>query len=388
MHVAHIGFHVDPQHRAPARLLEDWPTLVDVAEAVQRAGVRVSVLQACGQTETITRNGVNYHFFEVDPRGPAAGCNGALESLLRRLQPDVLHVHGVCFPAEVAALAVRAPGIPILLQDHASRVPRIWRRRAWRRGFAAASGVAFCSVEQARPFATAGLIDQRMPIYEVPESSSHFTPGDQAEARRKTRLGGEPCLLWVGHLIPRKDPLTVLDGVSEAARRLPNLQLWCFFQTAPLLALVQRRIARDPLLQGRVHLLGAVTHDMVEQVMRAADIFVQGSCFEGSGYALLEALACGLPPVVTDIPSFRSLTGNGSVGRLWPCGDARSLSAALVDLAAQSRGPLRSAVRAHFDRAVSFDAVGQVLADTYRRIRDRYDRVPSPSALDGFRVPQ
>ena len=59
--------------------------------------------------------------------------------------------------------------------------------------------------------------------------------------------------------------------------------------------------------------------------MRAADVFVLGSHREGSGYSLIEALACGLPPVVTDIPSFRSLTAAGAVGALWPCGDARAL---------------------------------------------------------------
>ena len=52
--------------------------------------------------------------------------------------------------------------------------------------------------------------------------------------------------------------------------------------------------------------------------MRAADLFVLGSHREGSGYSLIEALACGLPPIVTDIPSFRSLTGAGVVGALWP----------------------------------------------------------------------
>ena len=45
--------------------------------------------------------------------------------------------------------------------------------------------------------------------------------------------------------------------------------------------------------------------------MQAADLFVLGSHREGSGYSLIEALACGLPPVVTDIHAFRTLTGCG-----------------------------------------------------------------------------
>jgi len=100
-------------------------------------------------------------------------------------------------------------------------------------------------------------------------------------------------VLWVGHLTTGKDPLAVLDGVARAAAQLPGLQLWCAFGSAPLLDEVRRRIEHDPRLRGRVHLLGKVAHTHVETLMRATDAFVSGSHSEGSGYALLEALACG-----------------------------------------------------------------------------------------------
>ena len=191
------------------------------------------------------------------------------------------------------------------------------------------------------------------------------------EALRATGVRGDPAVLWVGHLDANKDPLTVLDGVSAAARALPELQLWCCFGVAPLLRLVQDRIAKDPRLRDRVQLVGRVPHERVEQLMRAADIFVLGSHREGSGYALIEALACGLPPVVTDIPSFRALTGAGAVGRLWPCGDAHKLGAALQSLAARAPDDERRAVRAHFDRELSFAALGTKLVTMYRDVSVR-----------------
>ena len=369
LHVVQISFFVDPQHRAPSRLLRDWPTLVDVAEAAQRGGVRVSVVQACSHSERLTCNGVEYHFFAADPAAKTVASTKGLDTLIHSLEADVFHVHGLGFPADVEVLADMALDTPILVQDHADRLPRIWRRGAWRRAFALASGVAFCAREQGEPWRAAGLIGAGTQIYEIPESSSRFNPGQQAEARARTPLTGDPCLLWVGHLNANKDPLTVLDGVSEAVRELPGLQLWCCFGSAPLRAQVMRRIERDPRLTGRVHLLGSIPHAEIESFMRAADFFVQGSRREGSGYALLEALACGLPPVVTDIPSFRSLTADGSVGRLWSCGDARGLSAALLSIASQPREPLRTQVRAHFDRALSFDALGRALAETYQRLK-------------------
>jgi len=262
-----------------------------------------------------------------------------------------------------------SPNVPILLQDHADRPPRIWRRRLWRRAFASAAGVAFCALEQSRPWTAAGLIGKTTRIYEISESSSRFSPGEQSQARARTQLRGDPCLLWVGHLNSNKDPLTVLSGVSAAVRELPNLQLWCCFASAPLRAEVTRKIEADPRLKGRVHLLGAVAHSEIEFLMRAADFLVQGSHQEGSGYALLEALACGLPPVVTDIPSFRTLTGDGAVGRLWPRGNALACADALLSIAAQPRAALRARVREHFDRFLSFEALGRTLTQTYRHLR-------------------
>jgi glycosyltransferase involved in cell wall biosynthesis len=229
----------------------------------------------------------------------------------------------------------------------------------------AADGVAFCARGQAEPFLKLRLLQARTKVYEIPESASRFTPGDQAEARLATGLTGDPCVLWVGHLNTNKDPLTVLDGVSLAARHLPGLQLWCCFATAPLLAAARRRIDGDSQLQGRVHLLGRVPHERIESLMRAADLFVLGSHREGCSFSVLEAMACGLPPVVTDIPSFRTLTGDGAAGGHWPCGDAQQLAQLLVQLASQPRAVLRAAARKQFDNELSFAAFGRKLCAAY-----------------------
>lgn len=363
--VVQLSFFSDPEQRPAAQLLEAWPTLVDVADAVRRSGIRVSVVQASSHRERIARDGVHYHFLPFGEGQRTLPANAALAELLRSVAPDLVHVHGLGFPRDVLALASLAPGVPIILQDHANRPPRIWRRGRWRRQMSVAAGVAFCALEQARPFARARLLGPAIRLYEIPESTSRFAPGDRREARRVTGLDGDPGVLWVGHLNANKDPLTVLEGVRIAARELPGLRMHCCFGAAPLLGEVRHRIEADRELRTRVRLLGRVPHAMIEQLMRAADLFVLGSHHEGSGYSLIEALACGLPPVVTDIPSFRSITGGGAVGRLWPCGDAEALGANIRAVAAAVAPELRAAVRAQFDLELSSDSLGRKLAAMY-----------------------
>jgi glycosyltransferase involved in cell wall biosynthesis len=368
LHVVQMGFFNDRQQRLPAQLLDAWPTLVDVAEAACNCGVRVSVVQACAHQEHLQRNGVSYYFLPFGDPSSATRRSGALGELVRDLVPNLFHVHGLDFPRDVLSLVALAPRVPVILQDHASRPPRIWRRALWRRAMSLARGIAFCAREQARPFERAGLFHPATQLFEIPESTSRFTPGDKEEARRTLHVSGDPLVLWVGHLNENKDPLTVLAGISEAVRMLPGLQLWCCFGVAPLLGAVQGRIAADPALSGRVHLLGRVSHERIEELMRAADIFVLGSHREGSGYSLIEALACGLPPVVTDIPSFRSLTGSGKVGKLWPCGDSHALCEALRSIAGRTDSSTRAEVRAHFERELSFAALGSKLAAMYEDV--------------------
>jgi glycosyltransferase involved in cell wall biosynthesis len=377
MRVVQIGFYSDPGGRAPEELLEAWPTLVDVAESVAAAGASVSVVQSSGHSRYIRRNGVDYHFLPLTGSRRRLPSRTAFAELIGEIAPDVLHVHGLGFPHEVLLTAETAPGIPILLQDHANRPPRWWRRPAWRRCSQVVSGIAFCSRQQAQPFIEAGVLRSEVAVYELPESTSRFVPADQEAARRVTGVAGGPLLLWVGHLDVNKDPMTVLDGIAAAGSALPGLQLWCCFGTAPLLRQVRRRIAADRFLDGRVHLLGPVPHARVEQLMRAADLFISASHRESTGYALIEALACGLPPVVTDIPSFRALTGNGAVGRFWRAGDAPSLCSALLGMSARAAPSYRAAVRAHFERELSFEALGRRLVATYGDLLARRRSVPA-----------
>jgi glycosyltransferase involved in cell wall biosynthesis len=363
-----MNFLPAPQGCTPDEVFDRWPSLSDIPEAVASAGTRVSVIQAAAYDALVSRNGVDYHFTDISKLDSLADQGQRFAELLAWIEADVLHVHGLGFAENAFAVSQRLPRLPILFQDHADRPPRWWRRRQWRHWYTAAAGVAFTAPELAQPFIRAGLFATSMPLFAIPESSSRFRCGSRADARSLTGLYGEPCVLWVGHLNPGKDPLTVLDGVAQAARQLPGLQLWCAFGSGALLPDVQQRIEHDPLLAGRVHLLGKVAHARIEPLMQAAELFVSGSHAESCGYALLEAMACGVAPVVTDIPSFRALTGGGRVGNLWPCGDAARLAEALVRTAVNR--PLPQQVRAHFDATLSFAAVGRQWANAYAQLAD------------------
>jgi glycosyltransferase involved in cell wall biosynthesis len=158
----------------------------------------------------------------------------------------------------------------------------------------------------------------------------------------------------------------MLAAIERASSRLPSLRLWCCFGRAPLLPVVQARIASSDVLRDRVVLLGARPHDEIERLFRAADFYVQTSHREGSGYSLIEAMSCGTPPIATDIPAARHIVADA--GSLTPVGDSAALADALVAYASRERTLLRAAVRDRFERALTFDAIGQQLRDAYESV--------------------
>ncbi len=378
LRVVQVSFYLDPARRQPDALLRDWPTLGGVAAAVAHAGIDCSVVQAAWCDASVTDGGATIEFVAPEWTGVPIRRGRRLRlpsrrvaAAVRRRRPDVVHVHGLAFPLATRHLRRVLGDVPILAQDHADHPRRGWRRLLQRWGLASVSGVAFTARAQAARFVDEGVLRADVPVFEVLESSSRFVPGDQQTARLRTGLVGDPCLLWLGNLDANKDPITVLEAVRRVAPRLPGVRLFCCFRAAPLRASVERRLNDDPALGDRVTLLGARRHEEVEDLLRAADFLIQGSHSEGSGYAVIEALACGTTPLATDIPSLRRITDHGRVGALTPPGNPEAMADGLVRWASRDRRRLRTEARSHFDRHLSFAAVARELRAAYEALRRR-----------------
>lgn len=372
LRVAQISFHLDTQCRDGMSLLSAWPMLPAVARAVATDEVTLTVVQAAHTTERMHHDGVDYHFV-ADAAHPMRRVIEAVAAL----EPDVVHVHGLSFPRHMRPLSRALPGVPILAQDHGSVPPTGWRRQAWRWAHACLAGVAFTARDQALPWQRARIFGPNLPVFEVLEGSSAFTDGEREVAQRATGMSGTPCVISTSRLDANKDPLTMLAAFERAALALPGARLWCCFGEAPLLDVVQRRIASSEVLSRTVVLLGARPHAELEQRFRAADLFIQTSHREGSGFSLIEALACGATPLVTDIPAARWIVGDA--GSLIPVGDVSALANAIVSWASRDQPALRARARARFDEALTFGMIGRQLRNCYASLASgtspRYQKV-------------
>jgi glycosyltransferase involved in cell wall biosynthesis len=379
--VVQVNYAYDKALTDVDALLARYFTLTGWSDALVRAGAGpVAVVQRFHRDAEVVRNGVDYVFRRA-----------AIPAAVAARRPDVAHVNGLIFPARTWMLR-RALGsaAALVVQSHSDggaigRDPAL--RLLGRATRGAVDAFLFAADEHAAAWREVGLLARDQPAYQVMPASSTLQPFDKAQgrpfdqaqgkptaraaAREASGVDGSPAILWVGRLNANKDPLTVLDGFERALPDLPDATLTMIFGTGELFEEVRVRIARSAALSARVRLAAAVPHERMAAFYSAADLFVVGSRHEGSGYSLMEACACGAVPVVTDIPTFRLLTGAGAVGALWTPGDATDFARALVDVARRDLGAERANLADHFARELSWDAVGDRALAIYTEVVER-----------------
>ena len=173
-----------------------------------------------------------------------------------------------------------------------------------------------------------GTDEDRIRVVPYAADTERFRP-------RTAARSDEGCLfLFAGGICQRKGIVDLLR--AWRAIRRPGWRL-------QLLGAAPRSLGPLSDLLDGVELLGRVPHAEVPEVMAAADVFVFPSLFEGSAVVTYEALACGLPSVVT--PSSGSVVRDGIDGMIVPDADDAALASAMERL---GRDPaLRARMAAH-----------------------------------------
>lgn len=277
------------------------------------------------------------------------------------IKPRVVLIHSFMEPLPVIALICLLPrNTRYIVQHHAegpySNFLKVWlQRRAFRRF----NLYLFTSKQLGEPFVEKKIIDPEN-IKELMEIGTLVKPVSKKEARALLNIPFRKVLLWIGRLNTRKDPLTILSALEHISD-IENWHLYMIFSENNLLPEVQHKI-QSTALKNRVTLAGYVDHEKIYLWHSAADIFLAASHYEGSGIALCEAMACGVVPVVTNIPPFRFMTGEGKCGWLYSPGNADELSFVLKEVLNTDLSAKSELCRKQFETNLSHAAISAKLA--------------------------
>jgi glycosyltransferase involved in cell wall biosynthesis len=181
----------------------------------------------------------------------------------------------------------------------------------------------------------AGIARRRVPLHRL-----HVAPlGVDARMFRATDGGaaaepleGAPALLHVASLVPVKDQATLLRAFARLSAALPAARLH-IVGAGPLLGAL-RGLAGELQIEGRISWHGALAHERLPALYRAADLHMLTSRYESQCLATLEAAACGTPTVGTAVGL---LPSQPALGVAVPVGDATALAEATLALLRDER---------------------------------------------------
>ncbi len=288
---------------------------------------------------------------------------------LKRFAPDVVMATYVSSNGVVAALCHASP---LLISAHGSDVLTSpggqWLHGRMMRFTCQRADI----VHAVSPAIAASLVSQgaprdRMRCFPIGIDIDQFRLGSESAA------DGSPLLVGTRNQEPIYGNDTIFFALKALREDGIDLQA-SLLGGGPLLD--EYRIQVKELgLDDLVHLPGRVSADEVQRHLQRGDIYVSASHSDGASSSLLEAMACGLFPVVSDIPANRDWIDDGTTGLLFTPGDVSGLVSAIrravgePELRAAARAPNRSRVIAEGNLATNMAAMEELLVDLGSRSR-------------------
>ncbi len=300
------------------------------------------------------QNRVQYYFTRLKKK--TVHFPVRMHHLIKALQPGVVLVNGLIFPLQVIQLKLKLGSSVKIILIHRSEKPFTGIKKYLQR-FADRyiDAYLFTSSEFGNEWVKKGNIGSIKKIHEVMHGSSVFRPGNRTDARRMLSVTGSAVFLWVGRLNDNKDPLTVVKAFKKFSHDMPSARLYMIYHTEELLEEVKRLIGENDSIK----LVGRVEHSDLQNWYNAADYIVSGSQYEGGGIAICEAMSCGCIPVITNIISFRRMTGPEKCGLLYEPGNDKELLAALLMTKEMDMEKERAKVLLQFKEELSFEAIAK-----------------------------
>lgn len=167
--------------------------------------------------------------------------------------------------------------------------------------------------------------DDLVTLYQTPEEKitvlwggieAHFQPIQNPEVRQAVRtrygLGSWPFLFTVGTVQPRKNYARLCEALAHLRPRFPDLHLVIAGGEGWLEAPIHQTVAALGMA-GRVHFIGYADDADLPALYSMAEVMPFVSLYEGFGFPVLEAMACGTPVVASNLSSIPEVAGDAAL---------------------------------------------------------------------------
>lgn len=303
-----------------------------LAKGLARRGWKVTIVALSGSGGWAAHEicAAGAEFISLEMRNGLADPRGWIRfhRWLRRARPDVVHAH-LPHAAWMMRWSRLAMPLRVALDTiHTSATGTRGRKVGYRRSDWLPDRVTAVSESVANAYLSERMVSERtLTVLPNGVDVEKWKPDAVLRAAIRRKLGLENEFLWLaaGRLELVKDYPLLLRAFAG----IPASAYLVIAGSGPLEADL-RSLAQQLELEKRVRFLGFEPD--VRRWMQAADGFVLSSRWEGLPMGLLEASACALPIVATNVPGSWEVVVHGYSGLLSGAGDVRALAAAMTRL--------------------------------------------------------
>lgn len=271
--------------------------------------------------------GVNVDSLKLSRISGAIRGKKHLNDFITKIQPDVIHTHGLR-PDHMSSKFLQKYNRLTTLHNYPfedytmkfGRVRGVLMAKTHIKALKKLQLVLTCSESICEMMVKDGL-KNASPIQNGINIDKFTTTSDseKIEVRKKLKIPPyKKVFLFVGSLIDRKDPKTAIKGYLESEINFDSCLV--ILGDGPLMEVLKKQYARCD----NIIFKGHVTN--VHEYQMAADYLIAPSLSEGFGLMIVEALASGLPCLLTDIPPFKEIIGNSNAGIFFEKGNSKDLS--------------------------------------------------------------
>ncbi len=288
-----------------------------------------------------------------------------LRRLIKEIRPDLIHAGPVHSCALLAALTGFKPLISMswgydLLQD----ADRDWFWRQATRFTLQRSTrlITDCQTVSEKAMGL-GMPANRIVSFPWGVDLEQFSPGDYPPGEEE-----KFTLLATRSWEPIYGVEVLANAFVKAAKTNQRLRLM-MLGAGSQASLLREIFERGDVME-RVFFPGQVSQDKLSRYYRLADLYLSASHIDGSSVSLMEALACGRPVLVSDIPGNREWVEPGVNGWLFKDGDADDL-AEKIGIAATQQDTLREmsiAARQTAEQRADWERNFPLLLDAYHSV--------------------
>ena len=267
----------------------------------------------------------------LDSGGNLAPDN--LQAILDRVRPDLIHAGPIQSGAYLVAQTNWHPLVSMswgsdLLIDAQNDEGRNKAEYALR-----ASDVLLCDCQTVREAAIRlGMPGDRIAVFPWGVDLEQFSPGWDAQLREQLDWQDNFIVLSTRSWEPLYGVDLIVTAFIDASKHDSSLRLLMLSDGSQRAELLDR--VEQAGLSERIHAPGTLEPDKLPSYYRASDLYVSASHSDGTSVSLLESMACGLPSIVSDIPSNQEWVVPKGNGWWFQDGNAAELSERIAQAAA------------------------------------------------------